>query len=39
AEPRQRGLPLEAMTTENDRRLFRGHSKYHRDLHPRQPRR
>jgi predicted TIM-barrel fold metal-dependent hydrolase len=38
AEPRNCWLPLEAMTTENDRSYFREHPEYHMYLHPEQPR-
>ncbi|MBS0373861.1 MAG: amidohydrolase family protein [Proteobacteria bacterium] len=37
AEPRNCWLPLEAMTTENDRSYFREHPEYHMYLHPEQP--
>ena len=37
-EPKNCWLPLEAMTTENDRSYFREHPEYHMYLHPEQPR-
>jgi predicted TIM-barrel fold metal-dependent hydrolase len=37
AEPRNCWLPLEAMTTDNDRSYFRDHPEYHMYLHPGQP--
>ena len=37
AEPKNCWLPLEAMTTENDRSYFRDHPEYHMYLHPEQP--
>jgi len=37
-EPKNCWLPLEAMTTENDRSYFRDHPEYHMYLHPEQPR-
>jgi predicted TIM-barrel fold metal-dependent hydrolase len=37
AEPKNCWLPLEAMTTENDRSYFRDHPEYHMFLHPEQP--
>ncbi|GAC1674721.1 MAG: hypothetical protein NVS9B2_24420 [Steroidobacteraceae bacterium] len=37
AEPKNCWLPLEAMTTENDRSYFRDHPQYHMYLHPAQP--
>jgi predicted TIM-barrel fold metal-dependent hydrolase len=37
AEPRNCWLPLEAMTTENDRSYFRDHPEYYMYLHPEQP--
>ncbi|MDB6085761.1 MAG: amidohydrolase [Gammaproteobacteria bacterium] len=37
AEPKNCWLPLEAMTTENDRSYFRDHPEYHMYLHPGQP--
>jgi len=37
AEPKNCWLPLEAMTTENDRSYFREHPEYHMYLHPEQP--
>jgi predicted TIM-barrel fold metal-dependent hydrolase len=37
AEPRNCWLPLEQMTTENDRSYFREHPEYHMYLHPEQP--
>jgi len=37
AEPKNCWLPLEAMTTENDRSYFREHPEYHMYLHPDQP--
>jgi predicted TIM-barrel fold metal-dependent hydrolase len=37
AEPKNCWLPLEAMTTENDRSYFRDHPEYHMFLHPDQP--
>jgi predicted TIM-barrel fold metal-dependent hydrolase len=37
-EPKNCWLPLEAMTTENDRSYFREHPEYHLYLHPEQPR-
>jgi len=36
-EPRNCWLPLEEMTTENDRSYFREHPEYHMYLHPEQP--
>jgi predicted TIM-barrel fold metal-dependent hydrolase len=36
-EPKNCWLPLEAMTTENDRSYFRDHPEYHMYLHPEQP--
>jgi Amidohydrolase len=36
-EPKNCWLPLEAMTTENDRSYFREHPEYHMYLHPEQP--
>lgn len=37
AEPKNCWLPLEAMTTDNDRSYFRDHPEYHMYLHPDQP--
>jgi predicted TIM-barrel fold metal-dependent hydrolase len=37
AEPKNCWLPLEAMTTDNDRSYFREHPEYHMYLHPEQP--
>jgi predicted TIM-barrel fold metal-dependent hydrolase len=37
AEPKNCWLPLEAMTTENDRSYYRDHPEYHMYLHPDQP--
>jgi predicted TIM-barrel fold metal-dependent hydrolase len=37
AEPKNCWLPLEAMTTQNDRSYFREHPEYHMYLHPLQP--
>jgi predicted TIM-barrel fold metal-dependent hydrolase len=37
AEPKNCWLPLEAMTTENDRSYFRDHPEYYMYLHPDQP--
>ncbi len=37
AEPRNCWLPLEAMTTENDRSYFSDHPEYYMYLHPEQP--
>lgn len=37
AEPKNCWLPLEAMTTDNDRSYFREHPEYHMYLHPDQP--
>jgi predicted TIM-barrel fold metal-dependent hydrolase len=37
AEPKNCWLPLEQMTTENDRSYFRDHPEYHMYLHPEQP--
>lgn len=37
AEPKNCWLPLEAMTTENDRSYFREHPEYYMYLHPEQP--
>lgn len=37
AEPKNCWLPLEAMTTENDRSYFRDHPEYYMHLHPEQP--
>ena len=37
AEPKNCWLPLEAMTTENDRSYFREHPEYHMFLHPEMP--
>ncbi len=37
AEPKNCWLPLEAMTTENDRSYFREHPEYHMYLHPELP--
>jgi Amidohydrolase len=37
AEPKNCWLPLEEMTTENDRSYFRDHPEYHMFLHPEQP--
>jgi predicted TIM-barrel fold metal-dependent hydrolase len=37
AEPKNCWLPLEAMTTENDRNYFRDHSEYYMYLHPEMP--
>jgi hypothetical protein len=37
AEPRNCWLPLDAMTTENDRSYFREHPEYYMYLHPEQP--
>jgi len=37
AEPKNCWLPLEAMTTENDRSYFRDHPEYHMYLHPELP--
>ncbi len=37
AEPKNCWLPLEEMTTENDRSYFRDHPEYHMYLHPEQP--
>ncbi|MEP7243632.1 MAG: amidohydrolase family protein [Gammaproteobacteria bacterium] len=37
AEPKNCWLPLEAMTTENDRSYFRDHPEYYMYLHPEQP--
>jgi hypothetical protein len=37
AEPKNCWLPLEAMTTENDRSYFREHPEYHMYLHPEMP--
>ncbi len=37
AEPKNCWLPLEAMTTENDRSYFRDHPEYHMFLHPDMP--
>lgn len=37
AEPKNCWLPLEQMTTENDRSYFRDHPEYHMFLHPEQP--
>ena len=37
AEPKNCWLPLEAMTTENDRSYFLDHPEYHMYLHPEQP--
>jgi Amidohydrolase len=36
-EPKNCWLPLEEMTTENDRSYFRDHPEYHMYLHPEQP--
>ncbi|MDH5822674.1 amidohydrolase family protein [Luteimonas sp. RD2P54] len=36
-EPHNCWLPLERMTTENDREYFRNHPEYHMYLHPEQP--
>ena len=36
-EPHNCWLPLEQMTTDNDREYFRNHPKYHMYLHPDQP--
>jgi len=36
-EPHNCWLPLEQMTTENDREYFRNHPQYHMYLHPEQP--
>jgi len=38
AEPKNCWLPLDAMTTENDRSYFRDHPEYYMYLHPEQPR-
>jgi hypothetical protein len=37
AEPKNCWLPLDAMTTENDRSYFREHPEYHMYLHPEMP--
>ena len=37
AEPKNCWLPLEEMTTENDRSYFHDHPEYHMYLHPEQP--
>jgi Amidohydrolase len=37
AEPKNCWLPLDEMTTENDRSYFRDHPEYHMFLHPDQP--
>ncbi len=37
-EPKNCWLPLDEMTTENDRSYFREHPEYHMYLHPEQPR-
>jgi hypothetical protein len=37
-EPKNCWLPLDAMTTDNDRSYFREHPEYHLYLHPEQPR-
>ncbi len=37
AEPKNCWLPLDQMTTENDRSYFRDHPEYHMFLHPDQP--
>lgn len=37
AEPKNCWLPLEQMTTENDRSYFKDHPEYHMFLHPDQP--
>jgi predicted TIM-barrel fold metal-dependent hydrolase len=37
AEPKNCWLPLDQMTTENDRSYFRDHPEYHMYLHPDQP--
>ena len=37
AEPKNCWLPLEQMTTENDRNYFRDHSEYYMFLHPEEP--
>jgi predicted TIM-barrel fold metal-dependent hydrolase len=37
AEPKNSWLPLDAMTTENDRSYFRDHPEYYMYLHPEQP--
>jgi hypothetical protein len=37
AEPKNCWLPLDAMTTENDRSYFRDHPEYYLYLHPEQP--
>ena len=37
AEPKNCWLPLDAMTTENDRSYFRDHPEYYMYLHPEQP--
>ena len=37
AEPKNCWLPLEAMTTDNDRSYFRDHPEYYMYLHPEQP--
>ena len=37
AEPKNCWLPLDAMTTENDRSYFKDHPEYHMYLHPEQP--
>jgi predicted TIM-barrel fold metal-dependent hydrolase len=37
AEPKNCWLPLDAMTTENDRSYFREHPEYYMYLHPEQP--
>ncbi len=37
-EPKNCWLPLEDMTTENDRSYFRDHPEYHMYLHPEEPR-
>jgi predicted TIM-barrel fold metal-dependent hydrolase len=37
AEPKNCWLPLQAMTTENDRSYFREHPEYHMYLHPEMP--
>ena len=37
AEPKNCWLPLNAMTTDNDRSYFRDHPEYHMYLHPEQP--
>lgn len=37
AEPKNCWLPLDQMTTENDRSYFREHPEYHMNLHPEMP--